>query len=88
MSLTKFKPGQSGNPSGRPKGQPNKITKQLRATLKNLMANELENLPGLLSELEPKDRAELLVKLMRYCLPPVQPVSASAHEPLDFGLDL
>ena len=85
--MAKFTTGESGNPNGRPKGAVNVVTKQLRFKLKNLIDAELENLPGLLDGLEPKDRVELLVKLMAYAMPKVQPICSSANEPLDFELD-
>lgn len=85
--MSQFKPGQSGNPGGRPPGSKNKLTKHLRASLKNILDGELQNLPALLEKLEPKDRVELTIKLMRYALPPVQSVPPSAHEPFDLDLE-
>ena len=81
--MAKFKPGKSGNPNGRPAGAPNKLTKQLRAVLKGIMADELENLPNLLAELEPAQRIEAVLKLMKFCLPSVGPVAASYGEPMN-----
>lgn len=62
--MSQFKPGQSGNPGGRPPGSQNKLTKHLRASLKNIIDGEIQNLPALLEKLEPKDRVELTIKLM------------------------
>ena len=76
-----------GTPQGRPPGAKNVVTKQLRAKLKNLIDAELENLPDLLSGLEPKDRLEMIVKLMPFAMPKVEAISSNAHEPLDFGID-
>ncbi|MBF0260090.1 MAG: hypothetical protein HQK62_14900 [Desulfamplus sp.] len=80
--------GQTNNPNGRPKGTPNKITKELRETLKSIIANELETLPEQLSTLEPKDRIELIVKLMAYVLPKVDtvvPQWGEPQKPLGYG---
>ena len=69
---------------GREKGTPNKLTKELRAALKDVLYDEIERLPHRLDELETKDRLELLVKLMPYVFPMVQSVSHSLDEPVDF----
>ena len=66
---------------GREKGTPNKLTRELRTVLKDILYDEIERLPHRLDELEAKDRLELLVKLMPYVFPKVQSVSPSADEP-------
>ena len=60
---------------GRKIGTPNRLTKELRAALKNILHQEIELLPEHLSKLEPKDRLELLVKLLPFTLPKVEPES-------------
>jgi hypothetical protein len=60
---------------GRVAGTPNKITIELRKTLKGIVASELEALPGTLEQLEPRERLELLVKLLPFCLPKVDSIS-------------
>ena len=67
---------------GREKGTPNKLTKELRSALKDVLYDEIERLPHRLDALETKDRLELLVKLMPYVFPKVQSVSQSLDEPL------
>ena len=67
---------------GREKGTPNKLTKELRSALKDVLYDEIEQIPHRLDELEAKDRLELLVKLMPYVFPKVQSVSQSLDEPL------
>ena len=47
--------------------------------------NELQNLQDNINELEPKERIELLIKLLTYVMPKVQTVSARDGEPI--GLD-
>ena len=47
--------------------------------------NELQNLQDNINELEPKERIELLIKLLPYVMPKVQTVSARDGEPI--GLD-
>jgi hypothetical protein len=60
---------------GRVAGTPNRITIELRKTLKTVIASELESLPGMLEQLEPKERLELLVKLLPFCMPKVESIS-------------
>lgn len=61
---------------GREKGTPNKVTKELRDKLKAILANELENLPAELANIPAKERIELLIKLLPYAMPKVQPLTA------------
>ena len=67
---------------GRQKGTPNKLTKELRSVLKDVLYEEIDRLPERLDELDTKDRLELLVKLMPFVFPKVQSVSQSLDEPL------
>ena len=59
---------------GREKGTPNKLTAELRSALKDVLYDEIEQIPHRLDELEAKDRLELLVKLMPYVFPKASPV--------------
>ena len=53
---------------GRQKGTPNRMTKELRVLLKDIMYQELEEVQERFSLLEPKQRIELIIKLMpTYC---------------------
>jgi hypothetical protein len=62
---------------GRVAGTPNKVTSELRKTLKGVIANELEQLPGTLEGLPARERLELVIKLLPFCLPKVDKVSGS-----------
>ena len=70
---------------GRELGTPNKTTSELRRVLKHMVDNELQNLQDNINGLEPKERIELLIKLLPYVMPKVQTVSAREGEPI--GLD-
>ena len=70
---------------GRELGTPNKTTSELRRALKHMVDNELQNLQDNINELEPKERIELLIKLLPYVMPKVQTVSRRDGEPI--GLD-
>ena len=70
---------------GREKGTPNRLTKELRTILKNVLYNELENIEELLETLEPKERIELVIKLIPFILPKVDKIGHTFNEPLDWG---
>ena len=72
---------------GREKGTPNRLTKELRSVLKDIVYRELETIELRLDELEPKERIELIIKLMPYVFPKLQSIAHSANEPLDWGVD-
>jgi hypothetical protein len=69
---------------GRQKGTPNRITKELRSLLKDVMYDEIGALQERLDALNPKERVELLIKLMPYALPKVTSISHTTNEPLDW----
>ncbi len=79
MNLNKTKTG------GRTKGTPNKITNHLRNKLKAIIDNELLELPKMLNQIDPKERIELLIKLMPYVCPKIETASHSLNEPMDFN---
>lgn len=54
---------------------------QLRQSLKNMMLQELEKLPDVLQELPPKERAEILCKMMPYVFPKVNTIGYTTGEP-------
>ena len=49
---------------GRKKGTPNRMTKELRSVLKDVMHQEIEIIQDHLVQLSSKERVELLIKLM------------------------
>ena len=70
---------------GREKGTPNRMTKELRSVLKDVLFEEIEALKIRLDTLKPKERVELLIKLMPYALPKVTSISHTTNEPLDWS---
>ncbi len=70
---------------GRQKGTPNRMTKELRSVLKDVLFEELGEIKEKLDMLEPKERLELVIKLIPYILPKVNSVSYNTNEPLDWG---
>ena len=71
---------------GREKGTPNRLTKELRSVLKDIVYQELEKIEERLNELEPKERLELVLKLMPYTLPKENSISHTTNEPLDWEM--
>jgi len=69
---------------GRQKGTPNKMTKELRTVLKDILYQELEQIQERLDALKPRERVELLIKLMPYALPKVTSISHTTNKPLDW----
>ena len=70
---------------GRKKGTPNRLTKEVRTVLKELVFDEISQVQSHFEKLDPKERIELLIKLLPYVMPKVQTVSARDGEPI--GLD-
>ncbi len=62
---------------GRVAGTPNKVTSELRKTLKGIIASELEALPTTFEQLQPKERLDLLIKLLPFCMPKVNSIGGS-----------
>lgn len=57
------------------------LTSDLRGTLKAIMQREIEKLPETLENLEPKERLNILCKLMPFVFPKVEAVQPEAGEP-------
>jgi hypothetical protein len=62
---------------GRKVGTPNKVTSELRTTLKGIIAAELDALPTTLADLPARERLELLIKMLPYCLPKVDSINGN-----------
>lgn len=70
---------------GRRKGTPNRLTKEVRAVLKEVVFDEMSQIHLHFEKLDPKERIELLIKLMPYVCPKIQPASYNLNEPIDFN---
>ena len=60
------------------------LTNNLRETLKTIMQKEIERLPETLEALDPKERLNVVCKLMPYVFPKVETVHPKEGEPLQF----
>ena len=54
---------------GRQPGTPNRLTSEIREMLKSALQNEIDLIEVHLMSLEPKERLEILVKLLPFILP-------------------
>jgi hypothetical protein len=60
------------------------LTTELRDTLKTIMQDEIEKLPETLEQLEPKERLNVICKLMPFVFPKVNTVSSTDGEPFQW----
>mgnify|MGYP001820647682 CR=1 FL=1 len=92
MARGKWKPGESGNPKGRGQGTPNKLTGEIREALGTVLSGEIDQLPKFLAQLDPKDRLDVVVKLLEFALPRLKGIEATVETPqetkplIDLGL--
>jgi hypothetical protein len=63
--------GHTGNPNGRPKGALNKTTSTVRSWLVQLINDNREQIEQDFKSIEPKERLDLLQKLLPYLMPKV-----------------
>lgn len=60
------------------------LTNNLRETLKTIMQKEIEKLPETLETLDPKERLNVVCKLMPYVFPKVETVHSTDGEPFKY----
>lgn len=61
------------------------LTESLRETMKGIMQQEIQKLPEHLDKLQPKERLDVVLKLMPFIFPKVEAVKASEGEPVNWG---
>mgnify|MGYP003520450608 FL=1 len=59
---------------GRQAGTPNKVTSELRDALKAIVAHALDTLSDSLAQLPAKERLDVVIRLMPYCMPKVESI--------------
>ena len=59
----------TNNPNGRPKGTPNRVTTELRVKISEFLEKNFETIETDFEKLEPRERAQLYVKLIEYVIP-------------------
>jgi len=71
--------GKTNNPNGRPKGKPNRITGEMRGWIQQLINDNKDQLENDLKALEPKERWQIVERLMNYCTPKQSAVDADLN---------
>lgn len=71
---------------GRSKGTPNRLTKEFRILLKEILYQEVEMIPEYLQTLDPKEKLEVIIKLLNYAIPKVKPVDSVSGEPFEWEI--
>ncbi|MEA4886369.1 MAG: hypothetical protein VB063_06785 [Bacteroides graminisolvens] len=70
------KKGQTGNPNGRPKGRPNKITKDLKTFVMDLLMDNQTRLAKDFACLDSLERLKIAEKFMSYVIPKQRAIDA------------
>jgi hypothetical protein len=65
---------------GRQKGTSNKLSGTVKEMITQFVENEVRHLPGLLTQMEPKEKADLILKLLPYIIPKVVPPDTSTEK--------
>jgi hypothetical protein len=60
--------------------------KSLRESLKELMQREIDNLPDLLDQMEPKERINVICRLMPFVFPKLEAINANDGEPVSWDM--
>lgn len=81
--MARYKKGESGNLQGRGKNVPNKLRKELRDTINQIISAEAENIPHLLENLEPERRVKIFIELLQFVLSKPRPDEAEPLQPAD-----
>jgi hypothetical protein len=66
------------NLKGRPKGAVNKNTAEIRAIFQEIISIELDEIPKLLKDLDPKDRLKTILELSKFVLPTLKATELTA----------
>jgi hypothetical protein len=58
---------------GRQKGTPNRLTGTAKETIQQIIDQELKTFPALLNQLEPKEKIDVIIKMLPYVVPKADP---------------
>lgn len=65
---------------GREKGTPNKLTQEVKEILAEVVNKELLNVGEVLESLQPKERLEIVIKMLPYVTPKLRDVELNLNE--------
>ena len=60
--------------------------RSLRESLKELMQREIDNLPALLDQMEPKERINVICRLMPFVFPKLEAINSKDGEPVSWDM--
>jgi hypothetical protein len=66
---------------GRPIGASNRITQEIREKIQLILDSEFETIEETLNSLPPKDRLEIILKLMRFAIPQLKEITIQDERP-------
>lgn len=72
---------------GRKLGTPNKTTAETKEMLQNIVSENLKNINDLLEQLEPKERIDVIIKLLPYTLPKQKEISFDNENDLKVNIN-
>lgn len=64
--------GRTNNPLGKPKGTKNKTTVKMKEIISSFMENKVEDVKTAFDKLEPKDKVNSFISLLKYVIPPAR----------------
>lgn len=73
---------------GRVVGSQNKVTADLRNTIKKIIEDNIEQVSVDIASLSPKDRVAIIEKLLQYVIPKVQAVEFDATKTISTAAEL
>lgn len=77
-----------GKAGGRTAGTPNKVTADLRNTIKKIIEDNIEQVSVDIASLSPKDRVAIIEKLLQYVIPKIQAVEFDAGKTISTAAEL
>jgi len=72
--ISRFKPGESGNPKGRRPGATNKIARPVKEQLSDFLNDKIQELPEIWKKLTPRDKANFIKDLIPYYVARLQSI--------------